>query len=112
MLKSRDAALTHYNNSLTNLESKQANLAKYQGKPGKEDRVLSVEAEVVEAQKKVDEDFKQLQEVTQHTFEEISRFRQEKRVEFKKNLTDFVRMQIEHCKKVICCLLNLKIDLI
>ena len=48
MLKSRDAALLTYHTALSALENKQAALAKYQNKPGKEDRALALESEVVE----------------------------------------------------------------
>lgn len=99
MMKTRNNALLQYQNSLGNLEFKQAALLKYQSKPGKEDRAAAAEGEVVEAQRKVDEDNHQLQIVTDRVFAEIARFRQEKKLNFKNAILDFVRMQIEHCRK-------------
>lgn len=100
MLKVRTAALTTHHHSLANLESKQQNLAKIQAKAGKEDRITAAEADVVEAQRRVDHDAQQLQQITQHVYEEVARFRREKRSDFKANLLEFVKVQIEHAKKV------------
>ncbi len=54
----------------------------------------------MQAQKKVDEELHQLNEISQHVFEEVARFHQEKRVDFKNCLMDFVRLQIENSKKI------------
>lgn len=100
MLKARAAALLTYQTSLSALESKQAQLLKYQGRPGKEDRALAAERDVADLQRRVDRDLEQLQTVTARVFEETERFRREKRLNFKNAMLDFVRMQVEHARKV------------
>jgi len=59
-----------------------------------------VEAEVVEVQRKVDEDLHHLQVVTDRVFSETARFRREKKLNFKNAILDFVRMQVEHARKI------------
>src|SRR4051812_33944551 len=100
MLKSRAAVLAQYHSSLAVLEAKQAQLLKYQSKPGKEDKAATMETECVEAEKKVDEDLGQLQLVTDRVFSETARFRREKKLNFKHSILDFVRTQVDHSRKV------------
>lgn len=100
MLKARQNSLTSYYIALSNLESKQATLAKYQSKPGKEHKAQAAEQEVMEAQRKVDETLYNLQHITERVFTEMGRFRQEKRVNFKNIMQDYIRMQIEHSRKM------------
>jgi len=70
-----------------------------------------MEAEVVEAQRKVDVDKHQLQIVTDRVFDETARFRKEKKLNFKHAMLDFVRMQVEHCRKIQTAWENIVPDL-
>lgn len=53
-----------------------------------------------QAQRKVDAEKRTLDEITERVFSETARFRKEKKVNFKNAMVDFVRMQIEHAKRV------------
>ena len=63
------------------------------------ERIALAEAGFIQAQKKVDEEEKALGTVTTRLLEEISNFRNEKSVDFKNFLMDYVKLQIEYSQK-------------
>jgi len=92
--------LLSYQEAVADLESRQRKLATIQGVPQKHDQAQRLERGVEEMQVIVDERLKELKRVTVICLGEASRFRLEKEQAFKNVVIDFVRMQIEHSKKV------------
>jgi len=100
MIKTRNDVLASYHDAVTDLESRQRKLAQVQGVPQKHDQAQRLERGVEEMQIVVDERLKELKRVTAICLGEAGRFRLEKEQALKNVVIDFVRMQIEHSKKV------------
>jgi len=100
MIKTRNDVLQSYHDAVSDLEARQRKLAQIQGVPQKHDQAQRLERGVEEAQIIVDERLKELKRVTAICLAEAGRFRLEKEQALKNVVIDFVRMQIEHSKKV------------
>jgi len=100
MLKTRGAVLLSYQTSLSELENQQASLSRVQGLPGKEEKALAQEKAVVEAQQRVDVDLAELRTVTANCLAEAKRYQLQKHIDMKFTVANFVRLQIEHSKKL------------
>jgi len=100
MIKTRTAVLQVYHQALADLEYKQGKLRAVQGAPEKADKALALEKQVEEAQAVVDARLKELKRITAICLAEAGRFRLEKEQALKNIVVDFVKLQIEHSKKV------------
>jgi len=100
MMRTRAAVLLTYQTALSSLEAKQTKLAQLKGVAGKEDQTIKLEQALVEAQDEVDEAKMELDKVTKIALEETAKFREMKQEDLKKIVVEFVRLQIDHSKKV------------
>ncbi len=100
MVATRNKVLATYHTALTTLEGLQTDVIKLQANPAKKQQLADKEKQVVAAQHAVDAEASELKTVTASCLAEAQRFRIEKLRDLKHVITDFVKTQIEHAKKV------------
>jgi len=100
MMKTRTTAQMTFYGSLGALEGKQAKLDTVQGVAGKEDKTMSIEKSLIEAQASLDRDKEELERITATCLAEAARFKKNKSTDIRKMILDFCKIQIEHSKKV------------
>lgn len=95
MMKTRQTALDKYQSAIATLESRKAKRDAADG-----EKLAAIEKSIMEAQTTVDTSQNELDEITKIALAEANRFREEKQKDLKKIVTDFVKLQIEHSRKV------------
>jgi len=95
MMKTRQTALDKYQSAIATLESRKAKHMTADG-----EKLAAIEKSIMEAQTTVDTSQNELDEITKIALAEANRFREEKQKDLKKIVTDFVKLQIEHSRKV------------
>lgn len=95
MMKTRQTALDTYQSAVATLESRQGKCDSLAG-----DKLANAQKSVIEAQELVTASSRELEQITRISLEEANRFKQEKQTDLKRIVTDFVKLQIEHSKKV------------
>lgn len=97
MMKRRTLALDTLHASQDRLEARQQKLASANAKG---ENVSGAEAAVLGAQAQVDNDKQELERITSLCLEEAAKFKAEKRDDMKQLVLAFVKLQIEHSRKV------------
>ena len=75
-------------------------LAKLQGAPGKEDKVLVAESQLKVSEAALEKAKQDFEVVSSRVLNEVKRFRKEKAADMKKTVMDYISLQIDYNKKM------------
>jgi sorting nexin-1/2 len=99
VLNNRAAAWQDWQLAQKNLDGKQASLAKARGGKGNDKKVAQLEAEVSDAQRKVDEAKENFDSISRIARQEFDRFDEEKLLDFKRSLLMLLETEIQFEQK-------------
>jgi sorting nexin-1/2 len=100
-IKGREKALQHYQNAIIALEGKKQKLAKLMASPQQSaSKAAEVEREIAAADVDATKAREAHEQVAAVTRKEMERFQKDKVVSFKGMVIDYVKLQIEHSRKV------------
>ncbi len=97
--KRHDKRVT-YSTCISDLNSKQTALAKVQGVPGKEDKVLAAEAAVKNCEETLRASETEFKMCSERVLREVERFKAEKAADMRKTVMDYINLQIEYNKRM------------
>lgn len=100
MMKTRQAANFAYLSAKELLEDRKKKLQAALSQGGKTDKIQSAERAVKDSEKDSEEKYRDLQQITTRALYEFEQFKNQKQIDMKNMVVQFVKLQIEHSKKV------------
>ncbi|GMI31985.1 hypothetical protein TrRE_jg5157 [Triparma retinervis] len=99
-LKQRENKLVSFSAATADVASKKASLTKVQGVAGKEDKVVSAEAALAASEEALAASSDDFKVCSSRCLREVARFKEEKAVDMRKTVLDYINLQIEYNKKM------------
>mmetsp|Transcript_11063 Transcript_11063/g.22693 ORF Transcript_11063/g.22693 Transcript_11063/m.22693 type:complete len:418 (+) Transcript_11063:2-1255(+) len=99
-LKQRENKLVSFSAATADLVNKKASLAKVQGVPGKEDKAVAADAAVKASEDALATSEQEFKVCSERCLREVTRFKEEKAVDMRRVVLDYINLQIEYNKKM------------
>jgi len=99
-LKQRENKLVSFSAATADLTGKRSSLAKVQGVAGKEEKVVAAEAAVKASEEALAASEQEFKGCSKRCLREVARFKEEKAVDMRKTVLDYINLQIEYNKRM------------